>query len=148
MLRQSDIQLFFRNMLIDGLKTADIDIPIVFENIKGYNLQGSYIVEQMFSTSEVSYNTSYTEYSGLYKLTLFSEYGTGLQVSDLIDIIKEIFPRGTYEINIRNKQSTSESASVCIDNYISSDLIYQRDSDKVQKSVSIEYRVFYTQMED
>lgn len=134
---QSVIQLFLRNMLLDGFEAHEINIPIVYENIKSNNLKATYITEQLLPTSEVAYNAEFVEYAGLYKLTVFSDYGTGLLITDIIDSIKDIFVRGTYIID------SERGLSLCIDNYISGDTLYLRDSDKVQKSVSIKYRVFY-----
>lgn len=136
MIRDSLIQLYLRNMLIDGLEAVSLDIPVLYENVKRANLKGVYIVEQLFPLQETAYNDIVEDGSGLYKLTVMSDTGTGLQFTDLVDTIKGIFRRGTYLV------SEDENVSICIDNPITGETLFQADSDKVQRSVSIEYRKF------
>lgn len=136
MIKDSAIQLFLRNILLDGLESNSLNIPVLFENTAKDNLRGLYIVEQLEPIEEWAYNDDVEGGEGLYKLTVFSDVGDGLSFTDAVDSIKDIFKRGEYIVD------EQQNISLCIDNLITSTSLYEKNPDKVQRSVSIEYRKF------
>lgn len=136
MIRDSVIQLYLRNMLLDGLQTNSINIPIQYQGTVKDNLKGTFAVEQLHPTNEWAYNNNVQGGSGLYKITIFSDIGNGLAFTDLVDSVKDIFKRGVYTVD------AEQNITICIDNPITSPSIYEKNTDKVQRSVSIEYRKF------
>lgn len=136
MIRDSLIQLFLRNMLLDGLEASSLNIPVLCENVKRTNLKGTYIIEKLIPMGETAYNDEVENGFGLYKITVMSDTGTGLQFTDLVDTVKGIFRRGTYSVD------ADENVSICIDSPTTGETLFQADSDKIQRSVSVEYRKF------
>ena len=136
MIRDSKIQLFLRNMMLDGLQDCGISVPIQYQSLSKQNLKDTYIVQQLFPVEQWAYNDSVQGGSGLYKITVFSDIGKGLAFTDLVDNVKGIFKRGVYTVD------AEQNITICIDNPITSPSIYEKNTDKVQRSVSIEYRKF------
>ena len=136
MIRDSVIQLFLRNMLLDGFQSHNINIPIQYEGLKKQNLKGTYAVQTLLPLTQWAYNDNVQGGSGLYKITVFSDIGNGLAFTDLVDSVKDIFKRGVYTVD------EQQNITLCIDNPITSPSIYEKNTDKVQRSVSIEYRKF------
>lgn len=136
MIRDSKIQLFLRNMMLDGLQDCGIIVPIQYQGLSKQNLRDTYIVQQLFPVEQWAYNDSVQGGSGLYKITVFSDIGKGLAFTDLVDSVKGIFKRGVYTVDVE------QNITICIDNPITSPSIYEKNTDKVQRSVSIEYRKF------
>lgn len=136
MIRDSVIQLFLRNMLLDGLQQSGLSIPIQYQGLIKDNLQGTFAVEQLLPTEEWAYNQTVQGGSGLYKITVFSDVGKGLSFTDLVDTVKGIFKRGVYCVD------EEQNIVLCIDDPITSSSVYEKNPDKVQRSVSIQYRKF------
>lgn len=113
-----------------------INLPISYEGMTKSNLQGTFAVEQLFPTSEWAINDTVQGGSGFYKITVFSDIDKGLYLTDLTDNIKSIFKRGVYCVDDQT------NVHICIDDPFTSPSIYQMNPDKVQRSISIQYRKF------
>ena len=112
-----------------------IDFPIAYENTEAENLDGTYIMEQLLPLDDRCFSGLFEAGSGIYKITVFGNSGDGLAFSDLCDTIANYFSLGTHVID--------EHYSVCVDNVSVTPLLYGMNSDKIQKSVNIEYRKFF-----
>lgn len=134
MIKNSIIQLYFRRILLDGLERDAIQIPIQYENVDSENLAGMYIIEQLLPLDDRCFSGLFESGSGIYKLTVFSDSGDGLAFSDLCDTIANYFSLGTHDIN--------ENYRVCIDGAFVTPILYSTNSDKIQKSINVEYRKF------
>lgn len=136
MIRDSVIQLFFRNMLLDGLQEMQLDIPIQYQGTLHSNLKGTFIVQRLLPMTEWANNEVVQGGSGIYSLVVFSDTGKGLAFTDLVDSVKGIFKRGVYTVN------EQQNITICIDDPITGASIYEKNTDKVQRTISIEYRKF------
>lgn len=134
MIGDTDIHLFLRGLLLDGIDVHNLDTPVLFENIDKKNLPSTFIVEQLIPRDEVSYSDNYEYGYGLYKLTVFADVGTGLLLTRITDTLKSIFKYTTYDVD------TEAGVSLCIDKVYSNELLYEEDSDKVQKTIAVQYR--------
>jgi hypothetical protein len=134
MIGDTDIHLFLRGLLLDGIAVHSLDTPVLFENIDKKNLPSTFIVEQLIPRDEVSYSDDYEDGYGLYKLTVFADVGTGLLLTRITDTLKSIFKYATYDVD------TEAGVSLCIDKVYSNELLYEEDSDKVQKTIAVQYR--------
>lgn len=136
MIKNSIIQLFLRNMLLDGMQEASIDIPILFEGLKHKNIKDTYIVEQLFTLTEFALNDRVDEGSGVYKLTVFSTVGGGLRLSDIADTIRGFFVKGEYVV------SKEDNIKLYIEDASCGDELYESTSDKVQLAISVPYKKY------
>lgn len=136
MISDTKIQLFLRNMLLDGLEANNLNVYVLFENIHKENLPNVFIIEQLIPMTEDSYSDDYESGEGLYKLTTFDDVGGGLKITNITDAIKSIFKIGTYNVD------EEEGITLCIDKVYTNELLYEDDSDKVQKSIAIQYRKY------
>lgn len=134
MIKNSTIQLYLRNILIDGLASSGIDIPILYENIKNKNLKDSYIVEHLFPLSETAINECVEWGEGLYKITVFDVVGSGLKFTDIVDTIANFFDNGVHVVD------EEENIKLDIQEVSVTETLYKSNSDKIQKSVSVSYR--------
>lgn len=123
-------------MLLDGLERLGITLPVQYQGTHKQNLQGTYAVQYLLPIDQWAINETVQGGSGIYKITIFSDTGKGLAFTDLVDSVKGIFKRGVYTVN------EQQNIAICIDNPITSPSIYEKNTDKVQRSVSIEYRKF------
>ena len=128
------IHLFLRNLLLDGIEQNSLDVTVLYENMRKENIPDVYIVEQYIPMDELSYSDNYEDGYGLYKLTVFADVGTGLLLTRITDTLKSIFKYTTYDVD------TEAGVSICIDKVYSNELLYEEDSDKVQKTIAVQYR--------
>lgn len=136
MIRDAQIQLFLRNMLLDGLQQIGVDLDLQYQGKLKQNLSSTYAVQFLIPTRQWAINDTVQGGSGIYKITVFSDIDKGLYLTDLTDSVKSIFTRGVYCVNAQT------NVSICIDDTFTSPSIYQMNPDKVQRSVSIQYRKF------
>ena len=136
MIKDSKIQLFLRNLLLDSLEANSIDVPVLFEGTTKDNLSDTFIVEQLIPKTEEAWSDRVEKGNGLYKLTVFSDIGKGLYLTNIVDIIREAFSLGEYVVD------KTENIMLVINNPIPSSIIYEKSSDKMQKSVTISYTKF------
>lgn len=134
MISDADVHLFLRNMLLDGIEQNNLDVFVWFENIQKENISDVYLIEQFIPMDESSYSDDYEDGYGLYKLTVFADVGTGLLLTRITDTLKSIFKYATYDVD------AEAGVSLCIDKVYSNELLYEEDSDKVQKTIAVQYR--------
>ena len=132
MIKDSKIQLFLRNLLLDSLEANSIDVPVLFEGTTKDNLG----VEQLIPKTEEAWSDRVEKGNGLYKLTVFSDIGKGLYLTNIVDVIREAFSLGEYVVD------KTENIMLVINNPIPSSIIYEKSSDKMQKSVTVSYTKF------
>jgi hypothetical protein len=123
-------------MLLDGLEHYGLDVYVLFENIHKENLPEMFIVEQLIPLDDDYYSCLFNSGEGLYKLTVFDDYGKGLNITTVSDTLCSIFTIGTYVVD------EAEGVALCIDKVHVNELLFEDDSDKVQKSVTVQYRKF------
>ena len=136
MIKDSKIQLFLRNLLLDSLEANSIDVPVLFEGTTKDNLGDTFIVEQLIPKTEEAWSDRVEKGNGLYKLTVFSDIGKGLYLTNIVDVIREAFSLGEYVVD------KTENIILVINNPIPSSIIYEKSSDKMQKSVTVSYTKF------
>lgn len=136
MIKDSAIQLFLRNMLLDGLQQMQINIPIQYQGTLHSNFEGTFIVQRLIPLTEWANNQMVQGGSGVYSIIVFSDIGKGLAFTDLVDSVKSIFKRGVYSVNV------DENIVICIDDPTTGASIYEKNTDKVQRTISIQYRKF------
>lgn len=137
MISDTKIHLFLRNMLLDGLAANNLDVFVWFENIHKKNLPNTFIIEQLIPMDEDFFTDGFETGEGLYKLTVFDDVGGGLKITTITDALKSIFKIGTHVVDEENH------IALCIDKVYSNESLYEDDSDKVQKSIAIQYRKIY-----
>lgn len=136
MIQNSTIQKFLRSILLAGMEEVSLDIPILYENIISKNKKDTYIVEALHPLTEFRLNERVEEGSGVYKITIFSNRGEGLKITDTTDIIASFFVKGEYVVN------EDENIKVFIQDAEVSDTLFNSESDKIQRSVSVSYNKY------
>lgn len=133
MIKNSKIQLFLRNILLDGLEKDYPDIPVLFENTISKNKKDTYIVEQLIPTSEYTMNERVESGNGIYKITIFGNKGSGLKFNDIIDTVCGYFVKGEYIVD------DESNIKVFIKDSSINVTLFDMSSDKIQKSLSVDY---------
>ena len=114
MTNEVNVQLFFRNLFLDFLDNTLKDscwcfvsgdstfaVPVCFvpENVQGYsNKEGIVIEESFFANSSDNY-IDFSETACTYHLMIMDDRGNGLRLKRFVNLIKEVFSVGVYDID-------------------------------------------------
>lgn len=142
MISDTDIQLYLRRVLVDGLEDikkryklfAETPIKILFSNNSPEeNYSNIYIKEYYGAASHYEY-ADFSQGSGFYALELSDKRDTDLRVAKLGELLLEYFATGTHDIN--------DTLSIVINSFEIDEIESEKNDDKIHYLIRIYFTKF------
>lgn len=144
MISGTDIQLYLRKVLVDGLEDikkryklfAETPIKILFSNNSPEQNYSNIVIEEYFGDASFYEFADFSQGSGYYALELSDERDTDLRVAKLGELLLTYFATGTHDIN--------DTLSIVINNFEIDQIESEKNDDRIHYLI----RIYFTKFND